>query len=655
MAVKALEITSRGPLANGQSFGEYGSYEYIQGLLHFAVDPGHPQSMRIADMDAARRGADGQVHFAADFYLIKPTTPAPGGKLLYEVINRGRKLAPGHFNWSTGAGSHIGPDLDLGDGFLMKHGFSQAYLGWQIDVPPVSGSMAMQVPDAIDALGAPLVTPTFVTITPVAVIPHIMLSDRVHKPWPTKDIEDASAILTVREYPDGPATVIERSKWRFARVVDGMPTPDACYAALEGGFQPGMHYELYYNALGAPLVGLSYLGTRDCVSWLRYGSAAEGNPLAGDVGNAYGFGASMSGRYLRELLFWGMNEDEEGRIVFDGLSVHTGSSRRGEFNMRGGQPSSNVSRAPGNTFPFSYNVETDPHTGAKGSLLDRQSKETQPKIMVTNSGIEYWWSGASQNHTDPAGSKDVEPPENVRVYYLAGAHHQPGKIEGYGAEKVMFDGLRLKHQLNTVDYTPIMRALMLNLDRWVREGVAPPPSQHPRLSNGTAVARESVQGIFNLMGASFPKAPPVKTAQDYGPDEQHPTYPPKEGGQYGILVSSVDADGNEVAGVRLPDLRVPLATYTGWNVRHADSGGENHQVVGGPLLGSTFALPKTAADRQKAGDPRSAIDERYKGKDDYLARVRSAAEELAGERYILPEDIETVVGHAAARWDAFRG
>ena len=654
MAVTALEITRRGPVGGGKSFGEHGSFEYLEGQVHFTIDPKHPGSRNIADIDLARRAGDGLVHYSADFYLIKPANAKPGGRVLYNVTNRGNEHLLSHYSWAK-AVPLSGPPSDLSDGYLLRSGYTLAYLGWQIDLPPGPGMMRLYVPEAADAAGAPLDAPTFVTLTPTAVVNHFLLSDRRHQPWPARDPNDPDATLVVREHPDAAAEVIDRSQWSFGRVVDGKVVTDTRYVRLAGGFQPGRCYEVYYHAIGAPLVGLSFTATRDFISFLRHGTAGQGNPCAGSLGHALAFGASMSGRYLREFLYWGMNEDEQGRIVFDGMNIHTGSARRGEFNILGGQPSSNVSRAPGNTFPFHYLDQKDPITGVTDGILSHQKREHWPKIVATNSGIEYWWSGASLTHTDPAGEQDVEPPDNVRVYYMAGTHHFPSKPELTLADDT---GFRTQHYQNTVDYTPILRAALANLDRWVREGVPAPPSQCPRISNGAGVRRETLEHYYrSLPGVGFPKALALRTRQDYGPGlaQGAPAYPPKEGAPYPTVVSSLDENGNDAAGVRLPDLRVPLGSYAGWNTRAAAVGGEGHQVVGGPLIGSVFPFAKTAAERQAKGDPRPSIDERYANKADYLAKVRASAQDMAKEGYLLAEDVDVVVQQAGERYDSFRG
>jgi len=647
MPVNKLDIASRGPYASGRLFGEAGPYEYLHGTLHFAVDPDHRNNKPIVDLDKVP-AKDGKVVFSADFALLKPLHPASGGRLIYDVVNRGGKTIPRNYNWSSNTPLPDGSP-DPGDGFLMRHGFTQAFCGWQVDVP---AGMRMEAPVAYEN-GEPVKGQAFLQFTPVRAARTQLLSDRGHKPVPVHDLHDPDAVLTVREHPDAPPRTIPRGEWQFARDDGGKLLPDKDYVYLSSGFQPGLVYEVTYTSSNWPVIGLGFLATRDCVSFLRYGSEEQGNPCAGSLGYAYAFGASMSGRYLRELMYLGLNEDEEGHQVFDGLHVHTGSSRRGEFNMRFGEPSGNITRAPGNAFPFTYREQTDAITGQRGSILGGlTARGRAPKVVATNSGVEYWWSGASLTHTDVQGRQDVDPPDTVRVYYLAGSHHTAGTLELTDQDA---SGFRAGNLINPLDYTPIMRAVLLNLDRSVREGATPPPSRYPRIADGTAATREEVKPVFDkIPGAKFPAPLPLRRRLDFGPNEGAPQYPPKEGAPYQTLVSAVDGDGNEIAGVRLPDLTVPLGTYTGWNVRHAEVGGAGNHVVGGPLLGSVFPFAKTAQDKAP-GDPRPAIDERYPTKGEYLTKVRAAAQDLAGQGYILDEDVDVVVELARKRYDLFRG
>ncbi|MBI2888098.1 MAG: hypothetical protein HYY02_12965 [Chloroflexi bacterium] len=647
MAVVSFDITSRGPLAGGESFGEAGPYEQVRGTLRFAVDPRHPDHQVITDLALAPTGPGGLVHFSSDFLLLKPVRPAPGGRLLYDVVNRGNRTALNAFNNTATPGA--AGEMDLGDGFLMRHGFTVAFCGWQADAP--QGGMAITVPEALEG-GAPLHGQTYIQYQVSRPTRSLLLSDRNHRPLPAHDLNDPTATLTVREHFEAPPKTLDRSLWQFARWENDQPVSDRNAVYLSTGFQPGLVYELVYTTVGAPVIGLGFLATRDCVSFLKHASAAQGNPSAGGIQHAYCYGASQSGRYQREFLYLGLNADEQGRAVFDGMLIHIGSSRRGEFNLRFGQPSTNVLRAPGNPFPFTYTPETDPLLRQTDGLLDRvAARGVTPRIIAMNSGVEYWWSGASLTHTDVAGTRDIEPPPDVRIYYMTGTQHGRGSLP---LSDTNAEGARLQYPLNTIDYRPLQRAALMNLDRWVREEVEPPPSRHPRLSDGTAVPRERLESVFRAMpGVDFPKALPQRRRLDFGAEMARGVarYPAQEGDPYPILVSALDGDGNEVAGVRLPDVQAPLATYTGWNLRHPDSGAAGHFV---PLLGSTHLFPRTAQERAASGDPRPSMDERYPSREDYLARVRQAAGELAAAGYLLAEDLEHVVAQAGERYDAFR-
>jgi len=647
MAVVSLDITERGPLAGGATFDGIGPYEQIRGTLHFAIDPRHPDHRVITDVDLAPTDANGLVRFSSDFLLLKPSNPPPDGSLLYDVLNRGNRTVLRQFD---DADDRADPrTVDVGNGFLLRRGFTLAFCGWQHDVP---AGMAIRVPEATEN-GERLRGQAYIQYQLTRPARALLLSDAGHQPLPAADLDDPTATLTVREHPDGPPTAIDRALWRFARVEDGRVVTDPNYGHLSTGFEPGSVYEIVYTTIGAPVIGLGFLAMRDCVSFLRYGTEAEGNPCAGTIGHALAYGQSQCGRFLREYLYLGLNADEHGRIALDGVFAHTGSSRRGEFNIRFGQPSTNVLRSPSTLFPMTYRPQTDPVTGQTDGLLSRvEARGAMPKLIATNTGVEYWWSGASLTHTDVAGERDVEPPAWVRVYQLSGTQHAPGSLP---LSDRTADGARLQYPLNTIDFRPAMRATLINLDRWVRGIDEPPASRHPRVADGTAVRRESLADRFaSLPGVGLPLALPKRLRADYGPEAERGVlhYPPEEGAPYGTLVSAVDADGNEFAGVRLPDVRVPLATYTGWTRRHTDIGAAGHFI---PLLGGTHPFAPTAADRARTGDPRPSIDERYASREDYLERVRAATVDLVADGFILEEEIEHVVGLAADRYDAFRG
>jgi hypothetical protein len=646
MPATTLDVHTRSLVLDGRPFGAAGAYEKIAGTLRFAVDPTHAVHACICDLDRAPRTADGRVEFAADFAMLSPVDPARGNRgLLLDVPNRGRKVALGMFNSAVRV-----PDPstfeDFGNGFLMRHGWTVAWVGWQPDVPRVDGLMALDVPRAPGARG--LVRCEFRPNTPVDVLP---MADRYHIPHPTAEVDEPGARLTVREHAGAPAVAVPRAAWRFARRVDGRLVPDTSYVHLEGGFAPGRIYDLVYRAADSPLVSLGLLAVRDTAGFLRWGPATAGNPCAGTLDRAVVFGVSQSGRFLRHLLYLGLDEDEQGRLVFDAVVPHVAGARRGEFNLRFGQPSLNAQESVGSLFPFTDETQTDPVTGQRDGLLARlATRGRRPKIVTINTSAEYWRGDASLVHTDVEGRRDVEPPAGSRLYLFAGSQHTPGVLPPPAADPNT--GSRGVHPFNVVDYAPLLRAMLVNLDRWLREGVEPPPSVFPRLADGTAVTGESTAARFaTIPGVRFPDRLARPARLDFGPELGRglaTELPPKVGAQYPSFVPAVDADGNETVGIRPVELTVPLATFTGWNPRHPEQGAPGDLMQ---MMGSTLAFPRTRAEREQRLDPRAAIEERYGSRADYLAAVRVAAEAMVAARHALAEDVEAMVERAGHRWD----
>ncbi|HEY3065757.1 MAG TPA: alpha/beta hydrolase domain-containing protein, partial [Methylomirabilota bacterium] len=377
MPATTLEIHHRALVLDGRPFGTAGAYEKIAGVLRFATAPDHPLHAAIRDLNVAPRTDDGRVEFAGDFYLLRPVDPARGNRtLLLDVPNRGRKVALGMFN-STPRVPDPTTAEDFGNGFLMRHGFTVAWIGWQHDVPRQDGLMALDVPRARGISG--LVRCEFRPNTPVETLP---MADRYHVPHPTLDVNDPEARLTVREHAGAPEAAVPRSAWRFT---------DARHIGLARGFEPGKIYDLVYRAADPPVVGLGFLAVRDTAAFLRWGTAADGNPCAGAIERAYAFGVSQTGRFLRHLLYLGLTVDEQDRDVFDAVFPHVAGARRGEFNIRFGQPSLNALHAVGSSFPFTDEEQRDPLTGERGALLGAlRQRGRVPKIFTVNTSAEYW-------------------------------------------------------------------------------------------------------------------------------------------------------------------------------------------------------------------------------------------------------------------------
>jgi hypothetical protein len=651
MAVAHLEVTRRSPFAF--------EYERVDGKLHFAVNPGNAANARIVDLDTAPRDAEGNVRFWADFVLLRPADAARGNRrLLYYVVNRGLRVGV-PFNRFAPRLPTLAPsdDIDVGDGFLMKKGWTVAMCGWQWDVERQPGLMGLEAPQALDAHGQPIKGRIAIAFQPNEAhtyhrLSHWPLHPRpgrqafLHQPYPAADVDESDAQLTVGDSRGGPATVIARNRWRFARDEGGQPRPDDSHVWLEGGFEPGKWYEVTYTTRICPVVGTGLLATRDCVSWLRHD-----NPFGDRIDFTYGHGRSQCGRFLRQFLYDGLNLDEGRRKVFDGLIPDVAGARRGEFNQRYGQPSETNPRGFGGLFPFTSDELTDPLTGQTDGLLRRQRElGCVPSIFTTNTASEYWRSDCSLIHTDPTGTRDVEPPPEERIYVIAGHQHGSGLPQVNDSTPI---GARGANSFNMVDGTTALRAFLINLDRWASEGVEPPPSTFPRLADGSAITREAALDQFRaLPGMAVLESTlmPRLRRLDLGPDIAHgiARLPAQLGEPYPSYVSAIDADGNELAGIRVPDVSVPVATYTGWVPRHPATGGAGQLL---DMMGTTLPFPRTPGERQEHGDPRASIAERYRDRDAYTAQARAVAEALADARYILEEDIDLAVELAVKRYE----
>ena len=428
MAVEKLEITREISYEKGQSFGEVGEYRLLEGIAHFAVDPLHHANEVITDIELAPRGSDGKVRFSSHFAMLLPADPGRGRhRILFDVVNRGRKTVLGRFN-SAARAVYPSDPLAPGNGFLMRQGYTVVWCGWQADVPPTPGLMGMQPPEAVGPNG-PLSGRMLCQFQADHFTQYFLLADRQHMPHPPVDPEEPEATLTVRDHPSGPAETISRDEWSFVRFDDKEVEPEPCHIFMASGFERGRIYQLVYTTRGSMVVGLGFAAVRDVVSLLKYAPAEAGNPCAADIEFAYAFGASESGRFLRQYLHLGLNEDEDGRMALDGVIPHVAGGMRGEFNLRFGQPSKDVCYIIPELFPFTDTEQTDPVTEQKGSLLARlEERGVVPKIMFTNTSAEYWRGDAGLIHTDLETMTDAPESETVRRYHFAGTPHGAGRV-----------------------------------------------------------------------------------------------------------------------------------------------------------------------------------------------------------------------------------
>ena len=657
MAITELEITNRTSFASGVPFGDVGAYELLEGTAHYAVDPSHARNQGITDLGLAPRDSAGKVVFSSDFSMLQPVNLDRGNRrILFDVVNRGRKTAL-TFNGVPIPTDATAP-LQAGNGYLMRRGYTVVWGGWQADVPPTPGLIGLQGPEAVGPQG-PLtgkIMCQFQCNEPTQVF---LLADREHLANPAADPEEAGATLTVRDLPNSPAIPVDRSQWAFVRVEDEDVEPQHSHVYMPSGFEPGKIYQLVYTTNVSRIVGLGFVAMRDAVSFLKHAPAAAGNPLAEAIDYAYAIGRSQSGRFLRQYIHTGINEDEDDRTALDGIIPHVAGGMRGEFNMRFGQPSKDVCYIIPEMFPFTDTPQTDPVTGAQGSLLDTMERRGRvPKIMFTNTSAEYWRGDAALIHTDLESLTDAPESPSARRYHFAGCQHGSGDFPP--VEVRATDGIKGQLPFNSVDYAPLLRAALDNLDRWVSMGDEPPASRHPSLNDGTAVESHTLLERFaQLPNVRVPAQTTRAIRLDYGPEShlgRTTKLPADEGAEFPALVADLDESFNERGGIRLPDLSVPVATYTGWNLRDESIGNPGLFIgITGGLAGWTLPLPTTQAERESTGDPRASIEERYASREDYLEQVTRAAMDLVAEGYLLEEDVAEVVELAGRKYDYFVG
>ncbi len=659
MPVTRLEILERTPYEGGRAFGAAGAYERIDAIAHYAVDPANPANASVVDLALAERGEDGLVHFSGDVTIVKPVDPALGNRaLLSQVPNRGNRSVA-RLNLTPVAAVTTAEVLP-GDGFLFEQGWTVAWAGWQWDVPrtPERVRIGLTPPRVPEAARLPA-SQMQLRIQPNARQDCFALTDHHvgdlghHIPVRARSVDDLEARLLVREKPYEAPRTIPREKWRFARSEGGTPVADDAHVWLDGGFEAGLIYDILYTPLECPVVGAGLLATRDLASYLRH--AAE-SPLAGAIDHVIGEGQSQCGRFLRTYLYFGLNTDEEGRPAMDGVLAHISGGRRGEFNHRYAQPSVQPTPSFGHLFPFADLPQTDPLTGQSGGLLDaHRAKGNLPKIFYTDTSAEYWRGDAGLPHTDLAGGGDADLPANVRRYLFASTQHGPGAA--VLTNQTQFGSIG-ENGLNIVDYRPLYRAALENLRAWVAEDATPPESDYPMASKATRVSRRELIPALREIPGLTPPDPAVMTTMyplDLGPNAEQGIgdMPAKSAAvAYPDYVSTVDEDGNETAGVRMPDVAVPVATHTGFNPRDPSTGGAGQLLE---YVGSSVPFAKDTAARKAAGDPRPSIAERYADRDDYLAKVRRAAEALVEQRWLLARDIDLCVEIAAERYDICTG
>ena len=602
---------------------DMGTHERVIGRVHYAVDPKLPVNQAIADLAFAPKNAQGRIEFDGDLLLFLPKLPASArGTVFLEIVNRGRDQSLGLM--SAARQSDLAPEhWNLGDGFLLKQGFTVAFLGWQFDVRPGEG-LALTVPTAPIS---GLVRASAITVGPSGPGGAIGLA------YCAADASQADSTLTHRTAIAGPPQVIPRASWQFA--------PDGCSVRRSSGFEAGLN-EVIYKATGSPVAGLGLAAVRDFASYLKHGGAVatlRENPTL--MRRVIGFGYSQSGRFLREFVRDGFNQDERGRAAFDGLLIASAGAGGGSFNHRFASPG----QAGNSVLSIFRPVDLPPFTD-DGLLAKAAAASAVPRIFYTFSSTEYWARAGSLTHTNDEGTADAPLASTSRLYFLSGTPHASGPLPLMRQQT--------RYALNFAEQRWVLRALLVDLDRWIAAGAEPPASRYPTIARRQLVPREAVR--FPKMSLPFPGYMPGVWRMDYGPDylTQHviTNEPPTLGAPYAVLVPQVDADGNDEGGIALPEVAVPLGTHTGWNVSTFSLSGLRY-LAG--LVGSFEPFASTRAEREKSGDPRRSIEERYANREDYLRRVKLAIADLVRDRFMLQDDAGGALERAQHTWDIIVG
>ena len=607
-----------------RSRDDFGTHERVIARVHYAVDPTLAANHGIADLTAAPRNAAGKVEFEGDLLLFLPKRPASArGTVFLEVVNRGRDQSLGLM--SDARQRDLAPEnWNLGDRFLLEQGFTVAFLGWQFDVQRGDG-LALSVPTA------PL---SGVVRTSVITVSRSGPGGALALAYCASDPSQRDATLTFRSLIAGPPDVLPRDSWQFA--------PDGCSVRRPAGFDAGLN-EVIYRATGSPVAGLGLAAVRDFASYLKHGGEAatlRENPAL--MRRVIGFGYSQSGRFLREFVRDGFNQDERGRAAFDGLMIASAGAGGGSFNHRFAMPG----QAGNSVLSIFRPVDLPPFTD-DGLLARATAAAAVPRIFYTFSSTEYWARAGSLTHTNESGTADALLASTSRLYFLSGTPHASGGLPPSPQQT--------RYALNFADQKWVLRALLIDLDKWLGSRTEPPPSRYPTIARRQLVPREAVR---------FPKIPSLPFAEympgvwrmDYGADYAATKVitkdPPALGDPYTVLVPQVNADGNDEGGIALPEIAVPLGTHTGWNVSTFPLSGLRY-LAG--LVGSFQPFAKTKAEREQSGDSRASIEERYANRQDYLQRVRRAATDLVRERFALQDDVEGIVQQADQTWSVIVG
>jgi hypothetical protein len=643
--VKKIQITSKeSPAFGGYSWPGVGPYEKIVGRAFGELDPKDPKNAVIVDLQLAPRNAGGKVEYSFDFYILKPIDLSKGNhKMLYEPPNRGRKTIVA-LNRGVG-GNDPGSIADavlLGNSFLMPQGYSISFSGWDASAETNGSDLSTTItlPVARNRDGSSITGPSYEYIVNAGASYALT--------YPAATLDRSKATLTHRVHLNDSPQVIPASGWKYN--ADG-----TSIALLPAGtsFAPNDIYEFSYTAKDPTVNGIGFAAVRDWNAWLRYETkddAGTPNPLAGDVTRIYTEVSSQPGRLLNDFRYFGFNQAENGKQVFDGMLQWISAGDGISMNYRWSQPGRTERNRQDHLFvegrfPFANVMTTDPITDRTDSRYAKCTEtHTCPFAMEIFSGNEYWVKAASLMTTDPAGTRDLPDSPFTRIYFMSSMQHGTGNSSSKGS---------CQQFQNPLDSQAVQRALFTALDKWATTGTLPPPSQVPKLADGTLVkADQTSTGFPHIPGVTYTGFKTTRYLLNYGKDFYTTGIPainppafappyqdnPSNGPIYPSFVPKTDADGNDIAGLRLPEVQVPLATYTGWALRAAP-----HNDDGCEGSGQYILFPKTKAERLASGDPRLSIEERYGNLETYSSRLQNAIDGLVRSGFLLPADAKTAL------------
>ncbi len=615
------------PYAEGRQFGAVGTYVRITGVVRGELDPKNPHNSVIVNLDKAPRNARDMVEYEADVYILRPADPQKGsGVLLFEATNRGNKVLLLRLHNSSAGQATVNDAKTAADvgatPIAFERGYTMVWSGWDAEVPNTNARLSIRLPVAADG-DRPLVQRIREEINVGTRGPADVEIARI---WNRAASQDTKAArLTYRDSADSPRIEVPSDQWVFVN--------DRAIRLLPEGtkFKNLRIYDLWFDAKAPPVAGIGLAATRDLVSFLRYAAVDQRgnpNPVAGaGIKRTLAFGVSLGGRYLRHHIELGMNADESGRRVFDGVLAHTGGSGKMFIN----EPFAQIDRTatqrqdrfyPESWFPFAFASTSDPLTAKSGSLF--RGDDTDPLVIATNTSTEYWQKGASLLTTDPAGLRDLVDHPKARTYLIAGTQH----VGNFSSPSTPGTCVQAR---NPHDAYPAIRALLVALDEWVANGTEPPASRVPRIADRTAVPFDALK-LPKIPGMVVPRS-----ENKIGADRDWVNPPAALEAVYGTLLPAVDLDGNETSGIRLPDIAVPLATFTGWNL-YKDSPTDLCDRDG-----TYLPFARTKAERAATGDPRLSLEERYGSRDAFVAKLKASADALLRDRLLLPGDAEAYV------------